>query len=216
MVRWDYYKSELFNHVPCPRCSATSQSLRIEVHSGNDNAGDFGCWIPGSPGHGHSGKHIPHISGEEDKVETEANKILGAIENGTTVPADFPVSAQCTRVPVFDGHTESVSVELSDKVDISSLREALTAFSGPPQELRLPSAPEHPVRILDENNRPQPARDVSRDGGMVTWVGRIRPCPVADYKMIVLGHNTIRGAAGAAILNAEMAQALGYIDHPGA
>ena len=175
-----------------------------------------GAGYPGVPSMDILGNIVPYISGEEDKVETEANKILGAVENGTTVPAEFPVSAQCTRVPVADGHTESVSVELSEKVDVSRLREVMTAFTGPPQELGLPSAPENPLQIIDEPNRPQPLRDVSREGGMVTWIGRIRPCPVADYKMIVLGHNTIRGAAGAAILNAEMAQALGYIKHPGA
>lgn len=175
-----------------------------------------GAGYPGVPSMDILGNVLPFIPGEEDKVETEANKILGAIENGVSVPADFPISAQCTRVPVADGHTESVSVALEDKVDISRVREAMAVFSGPPQELGLPSAPKHPVQIIDEENRPQPARDVSREGGMVTWIGRIRPCPVADYKMIVLGHNTIRGAAGAAILNAEMAQALGYIDPPGA
>ena len=175
-----------------------------------------GAGYPGVPSMDILGNVLPFISGEEGKVETEANKSLGAVEHGTTVPADFPISAQCTRVPVANGHTESVSVELEQKVDISRFREAMAVFSGPPQELGLPSAPKHPLRIIDQDDRPQPARDVSREGGMVTWVGRVRPCPVADYKMIVLGHNTIRGAAGAAILNAEMAQALGYIDHPGA
>lgn len=175
-----------------------------------------GAGYPGVPSMDILGNVVPYISGEEDKVESESQKILGSIEGNRIISADFPVSAQCIRVPVFDGHTESISVQLSTEATLQEVRDALMSFAGPPQELQLPSAPAHPVQIIDEPDRPQPTRDVARERGMVTWIGRLRPCPNFDWKMIVLGHNTIRGAAGAAILNAEMAQALGYIEYPGA
>jgi len=148
---------------------------------------------------------IPFIGGgEEQKIETETNKILGAMQNGAVANHPVTVSAAVTRVPVHNGHTGSISVSLDQKPDVEAIVAAWNGFRGRPQELGLPSAPKQPIVYLTEQNRPQPALDVQRDGGMTVSVGRLRPCPVLDYKFVALGHNTIRGAAGAAILNAEL------------
>lgn len=170
-----------------------------------------GAGYPGVPSMDILGNVVPYIPDEEDKLENEAAKILGTLEGNSVKPAPFRVSAQCTRVPVADGHTETVSIRFERKPDIDELKRTLREFSGPPQERGLPSAPVHPIQVLEQPDRPQPRSDVYRENGMVTWVGRIRPCPVFDYRMVILGHNTVRGAAGAAILNAEMAHALGHI-----
>ena len=114
------------------------------------------------------------------------------------------VSATTTRVPVQNGHTESISVGLEQTPTPEAIIDAWQSFRGRPQELELPSAPPQPIVYLDEPNRPQPLLDVNRDGGMTVTIGRLRPCPLFDYKFVALGHNTIRGAAGAAILNAEL------------
>jgi len=157
------------------------------------------------------GNVVPFISGEEEKLESETKRILGVLTNGAVTPHPVVISAQTTRVPVLDGHTESVSATLEQKVDVGAVREALATFAGSPQRLGLPSAPDHPIVCLGEANRPQPRLDVERDGGMVVFVGRLRPCPVATVKFIALGHNTVRGAAGAAILNAELMKAEGFL-----
>lgn len=138
---------------------------------------------------------IPYIGGEEEKLETEPQKILAA---------SILISAQCNRVPVTDGHLEAVSVKLTKKATLEEFKEVLHSFRGEPQELRLPSAPEHPIVIMSEDNRPQPRLDRGRGNGMTVTIGRIRPCSLLDYKFVVLSHNTIRGAAGAALLNAEL------------
>jgi aspartate-semialdehyde dehydrogenase len=114
------------------------------------------------------------------------------------------ISATTTRVPVHNGHTGSIGVALEQKPDPAAIVDAWSSFKGEPQRLELPSAPPNPIVYLQEANRPQPALDANRDGGMTVTVGRLRPCPVLDYKFVALGHNTIRGAAGAAILNAEL------------
>jgi aspartate-semialdehyde dehydrogenase len=148
---------------------------------------------------------IPHIGGgEEEKVETEAKKILGSLDNGAVTLHAVIVSATTTRVPVHDGHTGSISVGLEQKPPLDAIIDAWRSFKGRPQALELPSAPPQPIVYLTEPNRPQPSLDVHRGGGMTVSVGRLRACPVLDYKFIALGHNTIRGAAGAAILNAEL------------
>jgi aspartate-semialdehyde dehydrogenase len=152
---------------------------------------------------------IPHIGGgEEEKIQTETNKILGTLTNGTVVNHPVTISATTTRVPVHDGHTASIGVALDQSkgphADPSALIEAWNTFRGKPQDLALPSAPSQPVVYLPEPNRPQPILDAGRDGGMTVTVGRLRACAVLDYKFVALGHNTIRGAAGAAILNAEL------------
>jgi len=158
------------------------------------------------------GNVIPFIGGEEEKMEIETRKILGRLEGETVNLAKFHLSAQCNRVPVEDGHTESVSVKFAHKTSSGEIAALLRGFSGPPQELNLPSAPEHPILVTDAEDRPQPRFDVALAGGMAAVVGRIRPCPVLDFKFTVLGHNTIRGAAGASILNAELLKAQGFLD----
>jgi aspartate-semialdehyde dehydrogenase len=158
------------------------------------------------------GNVIPAISGEEEKIESETQKILGAFVNHAVSPHPVTVSATTMRVPVIDGHTESISMTLDSRPSPSDVQEALSSFRGRPQELRLPSAPENPIVCLNAADRPQPRLDVDRDDGMTVTVGRVRPCPVLGIKLVALGHNTIRGAAGAAILNAEMMVAEGMLD----
>ncbi len=173
-----------------------------------------GAGYPGVASMDILGNVIPYIRNEEEKLEEESAKMLGTLAGDHVDPAPFVVSAQCNRVPVFDGHTETVSVELVEKASAEDVARVLSGFRGMPQERRLPSAPERPVIVLDEPDRPQPARDVWVERGMATLVGRLRPCPVLDYKMVVLGHNTVRGAAGAAILNAEAYVEMGYLETP--
>jgi len=142
----------------------------------------------------------------------ETQKILGAFRGDHIEPLAAKVSAQCNRVAVVDGHTEAVSVEFSTKPSEQDLRRAFAEFSGVPQERKLPSAPASPLIYLEENNRPQPRKDADRGRGMTASVGRLRPCPVLDWKFVVLSHNTIRGAAGAAVLNAELMHSEGMLD----
>jgi aspartate-semialdehyde dehydrogenase len=171
-----------------------------------------GAGYPGVPSLDILGNVIPYIGGEEEKMEIETRKILGRVNGNRIELADFIVSAQCNRVAVEDGHTESVSVKLARKTSPQEISELLSNFSGPPQELKLPSAPEKPIVIMPSQDRPQPRFDVNHSHGMAALVGRIRPCPLLDYKFTVLGHNTVRGAAGASILNAELLRARGYLD----
>jgi aspartate-semialdehyde dehydrogenase len=145
---------------------------------------------------------IPYISGEEEKMEAETRKIFG--------DGGLGVSAQCNRVNVSDGHTESVSVQLGRKATIEEVTDALRQYN-PLAESGLPTAPLPPITIKKEPERPQPKHDRMLGGGMTVSIGRIRPCGVLDYKFVVLGHNTIRGAAGAAILNAELMNMKGYL-----
>src|SRR5713226_3557182 len=164
-----------------------------------------GAGYPGVPSWDILSNVIPFIGGgEEEKIETETNKILGALKNGAVQHHPVTVSAAVNRVPVHTGHTASISVALDERPDADAIVAAWNSFRGKPQELGLPSAPAQPVVYLTEPNRPQPALDANRDGGMTVTVGRLRRCPVLDYKFVALGHNTIRGAAGAAILNAEL------------
>jgi aspartate-semialdehyde dehydrogenase len=155
---------------------------------------------------------IPHIGGgEEEKVETETKKILGELRGQAVAAHGVVVSATTTRVPVHNGHTGSISVALDQKPDLAAIVDAWSSFKGRPQLEQLPSAPPQPIVYLTEPNRPQPALDANRDGGMTVTVGRLRTCPVLDYKFVALGHNTIRGAAGAAILNAELMHRTGVL-----
>ncbi len=157
------------------------------------------------------GNVVPAISGEEEKMESETQKILGALNGNGVTPHPMVISAQTTRVPVIDGHTESVSVAFDTRPSIDDVIAALGAFRGRPQELKLPTAPPNPVVWMSQGDRPQPRLDAERDGGMTVSVGRVRPCRVLDVKFIALGHNTIRGAAGAAVLNAELMRAEGLL-----
>ena len=158
------------------------------------------------------GNVIPYISKEEEKMEEEAGKLLGRVTSTGVQPADFAISAHCNRVAVEDGHTESVSIKLKKDAASQDLITAWNQFRGVPQELQLPSAPRQPVRYTESADRPQPRFDVEAGGGMTASVGRLRPCGVLDWKFTVLSHNTIRGAAGAALLNAELLKVKGYLD----
>jgi aspartate-semialdehyde dehydrogenase len=164
-----------------------------------------GAGYPGVPSWDILGNVIPHIGGgEEEKVEIETKKILGTVGSKSVSYHPMKLSATTTRVPVQNGHTVSASVGLEQRPPAEEIINAWTTFRGRPQELGLPSAPPQPILYLHEANRPQPLLDVNRDGGMTVTVGRLRPCPIFDYKFVALGHNTIRGASGAAILNAEL------------
>lgn len=147
---------------------------------------------------------IPYVGDEEEKVETEPKKILGTYKKETIDFSKMLISAQCNRVAVIDGHMETVSVKLKKKTSIEQVLKSLQTFSTLPQKLNLPLAPKHPLIVMTQSNRPQPRLDRNLEKGMAVVVGRIRPCPIFDYKFVVLSHNTIRGAAGAAILNAEL------------
>jgi aspartate-semialdehyde dehydrogenase len=153
------------------------------------------------------GNVIPFIRSEEGKVEEETPKLLGRLESDAVRPAPFVMSALCHRVPVLDGHTEAVSVRLKGSPGPAAVREALATFRGAAQKLGLPSAPAAPVRLHDLEDRPQVRIDVEEEGGMPVHVGRVRECKVLGIKFSLLGHNTERGAAGASILNAELARA---------
>jgi aspartate-semialdehyde dehydrogenase len=170
-----------------------------------------GAGYPGVASMDILGNVIPYIGGEEEKMEIEPLKILGKLENNRIVPADFQISAQCNRVPVFDGHTETLSIKLKGRAEVEEVKQVLREFRGLPQEMGLPFAPAQPLLLFEEEDRPQPARDIWLNRGMSTCIGRIRPCPVFDIKMVIMGHNTVRGAAGAAILNAETLLKKGYL-----
>jgi aspartate-semialdehyde dehydrogenase len=157
------------------------------------------------------GNVVPFIGGEEPKMESETQKILGDFAETKIIPLDAKVSAACNRVPVVDGHTICVSVELEKKPSEAEIIAAWNSFRGVPQQQNLPSAPAQPVVYMEQPDRPQPRRDVERDNGMAAFVGRLRKCPVLDYKFVALGHNTVRGAAGAAVLNAELMKAQGLL-----
>ena len=155
---------------------------------------------------------IPYIGGEEEKSEKEPLRIWGKVEGGVIVPAESPViTCQCVRVPVLDGHTAAVFVKFRKKATKEQLIEKLRNFSGEPQKLELPSAPKQFIQYLEEDNRPQVKLDVDFEKGMGISVGRLREDSVYDWKFIGLSHNTVRGAAGGAVLCAEMLKAKGYI-----
>lgn len=160
------------------------------------------------------GNIIPYIGGEEEKSEKEPLRLWGSVDpvKGEIVPASLPViTCQCVRVPVLNGHTAAVFVKFREKPTKQQLIDALVNFSGQPQELNLPSAPKHYIQYLEEENRPQVALDVDYENGMGVSIGRLREDTIYDWKFIGLAHNTIRGAAGGAVLCAELLTAKGYI-----
>src|SRR5229473_1017938 len=170
-----------------------------------------GAGYPGVPSLDVVDNVLPFIDGEEAKMESETRKILGRLGHSAIEEAPFVVSAQCLRVNVSDGHTVAVRVKLAKRVSIKEVRGALASYRSVPQELKLHTAPEHPVLVRGEKDRPQPRMDRDAGGGMSVTVGRLFPDSVFDYRFVVLGHNTIRGAAGAAILNAELLRARGLL-----
>jgi aspartate-semialdehyde dehydrogenase len=171
-----------------------------------------GAGYPGVPSMDIVANVVPFIGGEEEKMQQETQKILGHYAGDRIEPLAAKVSAHCNRVPVVDGHTVTISVEFSSNPTEADLRNAFETFSSIPQERNLPSAPKRPVQYMTESDRPQPRKDAERERGMAAFIGRLRPCPVFDWKFVALGHNTIRGAAGAAVLNAELMHSEGLLD----
>jgi len=155
---------------------------------------------------------IPFIGNEEEKMEQETQKILGDFKDTAVTDLPAKVSAHCNRVAVVNGHTLTVSVEFDKTPSEGEILGALRGWRGLPQQKGLPSAPPCPVIYMSEKDRPQPRRDVERENGMAVFVGRLRECSVLDYKFVALGHNTVRGAAGAAVLNAELMKEEGWLD----
>ncbi|MBE9522161.1 MAG: aspartate-semialdehyde dehydrogenase [Proteobacteria bacterium] len=169
-----------------------------------------GAGFPGVPSLDILDNVIPFIGGEEGKMESESLKLLGTLKGGKFVYADIKISASCNRVSVKDGHLECVSIAMDKKPSIDEIILALKEFN-PLKDLNLPSSPPQPIIVKEEENRPQPKYDRDLGKGMSSIVGRIRECPVLDYKFLILSHNTIRGAAGAAILNAEYLKVKGLL-----
>ncbi len=170
-----------------------------------------GAGYPGHSAYDMTANVYPFIKNEEPKMESEPLKILGDCDGQAFTPHPMKVSAACNRVEVLDGHTETVAVEFQDKPAEEAILEAFTGFRGLPQQRALPSAPPRPVIYMKEPDRPQPRRDANRENGMAVFVGRLRQCPVLDWKFLAMGHNTVRGAAGAAVLNAELMKSEGLI-----
>jgi aspartate-semialdehyde dehydrogenase len=156
---------------------------------------------------------VPFISGEEEKMEAEPQKLLGKWDGARFVDAGLGLSAHCNRVPVVDGHLECVSLGLKKIASLDEVREALRTFEVDSELASLPTALRHPVVVLDEENRPQPRRDAHAGNGMAAVVGRLRECPLLDVKLTLLSHNLVRGAAGAALLNAELLAVRGFLKH---
>ncbi|MGC1485051.1 MAG: aspartate-semialdehyde dehydrogenase [Candidatus Acidiferrum sp.] len=156
---------------------------------------------------------IPFISGEEEKLESEPQKLLGKWDGTRFIDAGLGMSAHCNRVPVLEGHLECISVSLKKIACLKEVREAFRNFEVDAELASLPSAVRHPIVLLDGDDRPQPRRDVHAGNGMAAVVGRVRECPLLDIKLTLLSHNLIRGAAGAALLNAELLAARGFFNH---
>jgi aspartate-semialdehyde dehydrogenase len=207
--------------VTNPNCSAIGlvmalaplqQQFGIETVMAVTMQAVSGAGYPGVASLDILGNVIPYISKEEEKMEEETLKLLGTLNSSKIIPAAFGMSAHCNRVAVEDGHTESVSIKLEKKVRQDEIIGAWSAYRSVPQELKLPSAPKQPIQYVTAADRPQPRFDVDAGEGMTATVGRLRPCSVLDWKFTVLSHNTIRGAAGAALLNAELLKVKGYLD----
>jgi len=172
-----------------------------------------GAGYPGVPSLDMIDNVVPYIGGEEDKTENEPLKILGEIKNGKFEKAkDLNISAQCMRVPVSDGHLACVSIKFKNKKPTKEeILKIWNEFKGVPQDLKLPFAPVHPIIYNEEDNRPQPKKDRNNDKAMAVTVGRLRKCNIFDYKFVALSHNTVRGAAGGGILNAELLVKKGFM-----
>jgi aspartate-semialdehyde dehydrogenase len=170
-----------------------------------------GAGYPGVASLDIQGNVVPFISGEEEKMESEPQKLLGKWDGSRFVGAGLGISAHCNRVPVIDGHLECVSVSLKKIASLGEVREALRSFEVSAELASLPSAVRNPVVVVDDQDRPQPRRDVEAGGGMAAVVGRVRECSLLDVKLTLLSHNLVRGAAGAAMLNAELLAARGLL-----
>ena len=206
--------------VTNPNCSAIGlvlalapldQAFGLETVMATTMQAISGAGYPGVASLDILGNVIPYIAKEEEKMEEETRKLLGHLNGTGIVPGNFAMSAQCNRVAVEDGHTESVSIKLKKKAKAEEVVAAWNDFRGLPQEMKLPLAPDQPVVYVIAPDRPQPRLDIDLGKGMTTTIGRLRPCGVLDWKFTVLSHNTIRGAAGAALLNAELLKMQGFL-----
>ena len=171
-----------------------------------------GGGYPGVPSLDILGNVVPFISGEEEKMKTEPLKILGRLINGKIKQANFTISAQCNRVPVIDGHLETVQIKFKNKPTKNKILKVWKNFKSLPQKLNLPSAPQQPVYYFEEEHLPQPRLNSNLENGMAVSVGRLREDEIFDYKFVVLSHNTVRGAAGGTLLTAELLKAKNYLD----
>lgn len=201
--------------VTNPNCSTIALTLTLKPIQDNFNIKKVhvstmqaisGAGYNGVPSMAIIDNLVPYIGGEEEKMESETLYLLGSQNGGEVTPCNFNVSASCHRVPVVDGHTEAVFIELENDVDIDDVKSKMASFKGIPQELGLFSAPENPVLVNEQDNRPQPRMDRNANKGMSVTVGRLRKDVAFEnsFKYVLVGHNTIRGAAGASILNAEL------------
>ena len=206
--------------VTNPNCSAIGlvlalapldQAFGLETVMATTMQAISGAGYPGVASLDILGNVIPYIAKEEEKMEEETRKLLGHLNGTGIVPGNFAMSAQCNRVAVEDGHTESVFIKLKKKAKAEEVVAAWNDFRGLPQEMKLPLAPDQPVVYVSAPDRPQPRLDIDLGKGMTTTIGRLRPCGVLDWKFTVLSHNTIRGAAGAALLNAELLKMQGFL-----
>src|SRR5579872_615395 len=215
-----WYKDKGGFIVTNPNCSAIGLVLALaplHLRFGVDKVfvatmqAVSGAGYPGVASLDILGNVIPYIANEEHKMEEESQKLLGALNGSSVSPAKITLSAHCNRVAVEDGHTESVSVKLHSAAQPEGIIAAWNDFRCTAQKLNLPTAPPQPVIYDPAPDRPQPRLDINRGGGMAAVVGRLRPCNLFDWRFTVLSHNTIRGAAGAAVLNGELLKAQGYI-----
>jgi aspartate-semialdehyde dehydrogenase len=158
------------------------------------------------------GNVVPHIKGEEEKIEQEIRLMLGRMVDGRRVEAEVTVSAQANRVPVLDGHTVCLSLGFERAPVVEEAIAVLSGFRGSVVVRELPSAPEQPIIVQRQPDRPQPRRDIGAEGGMAVTVGRVRPCPLLDLRLVSVSHNTLRGAASGSILNAELLVASGVVE----
>jgi aspartate-semialdehyde dehydrogenase len=206
--------------ITSPNCTTTGIALPLKpLHDAFELRTVFAVSMQAISGAGYPGvasldvlgNVIPYIGGEEEKVEAETRILLGAVEGGIRTQADVTVSAQTNRVPVLDGHTVCLSLGFAHPPSVSDAVEALSSFRGTDSVRALPGAPEAPVIVRHEADRPQPRRDRGAAGGMAVTVGRVRSCPILDLRLVSVSHNTLRGAASGSILNAELLVAEGYV-----
>ena len=199
--------------VTNPNCSVIMAMLSLKpIHDAFGIEKVFAATMQAISGAGYMGVQsmaildnvIPFIKGEEEKMESEGQKLFGTFDGEKVIPADFTLSAACNRVHVLDGHTESIFVKTRDACTVEEIKQVMMDFKAMPQELNLPTAPKNPVIVREELDRPQPRLDRTAQEGMSVTVGRIRKDPIFDVKYTVMGHNTMRGAAGASVLNAEL------------
>lgn len=201
--------------VTNPNCSTIALTLTLKPIVDNFNVNSIrvstmqavsGAGYNGVPSMAIVDNLVPYIGGEEEKMESETLHLLGSYDGNAVTDADFKLSASCHRVPVIDGHTEAVFIELDEDFDIADVKEKMQNFKGLPQELNLFSAPQNPVIVKGESDRPQPRMDRNAGNGMAVTVGRLRKDQAFDnsFKYVLVGHNTVRGAAGASVLNAEL------------